>query len=130
MKRAFLIFSFSLLALLLAGCGGSAQTDDSAAAIEAYLAAIVEKKAAALSNLTCAEWEAGAQLEYDSFAAVEASLEGLNCSESGSEGDDRLVQCSGKIVTSYNGEAREFDLSLRTYLVRQEDGEWRMCGYR
>ena len=38
--------------------------------------------------------------------------------------------CKGKIVATYNNEDQELDLSVRTYQVVQEGGEWLVCGVR
>jgi hypothetical protein len=66
----------------------------------------------------------------DSFQAVTASLEGLSCKVTGTDGAFTLVTCQGNIVTSYNGETQQFDLSLRTYQVVKQGGENLVCGYR
>jgi hypothetical protein len=54
----------------------------------------------------------------------------MACQVTGTDGATTLVACSGKIVTSYNGENTELDLTGRTYKAVQEDSEWRMCGYQ
>jgi len=125
--RTRILFLVLIFALALAGCSNKAA---SAQAVESYLNAMIGKQADMLTSLSCAAWEEQAILEMDSFEAVSASLEGLSCTESGTENGQALVTCTGKIVTSYQGEAREFDLSRWTYLVAQEGGDWRVCGYR
>lgn len=126
-----------ILALVLLSvfflAGISACSNDSggpAAAIESYNHALVEGKADQLSTLSCADWEADAQNELASFAAVEVSLENMACSESNKEGDNVLVSCSGKIIANYGNEVLEIDLADRLYLAILDGGEWRMCGYR
>jgi hypothetical protein len=99
-------------------------------AIESYNHALVEGKADQLATLSCADWEADAQTELASFAAVEVNLEDMSCSETGKEGDDVLVSCSGKIIANYGNEVLEINLADRLYLAVLEGGEWRMCGYR
>jgi uncharacterized protein YceK len=121
------IFLVLMVALALAGCSSKSPA---AQAVESYLNAMIAKQADTLSALSCAAWEEQAILEMDSFETVTASLDGLSCSEAGTEGEQTLVTCTGKIVTSYQGEAREFDLSRWTYQVAQEGGDWRVCGYR
>jgi outer membrane murein-binding lipoprotein Lpp len=116
--------------VLLAACSGSAKANNAAAAVQAYEQALVSKDADMLSNLSCAAWEADAKTELDSFAAVSVKLVEPNCQESGTDGDYTLVSCSGKIVANYNGENLEINLGDRIYKAIQEDGEWRMCGYR
>ncbi len=127
--RTRFIFIILIFALALAGCSSNSKSP-AAQAVESYLNALIGKQADTLSSLSCADWEAQALLEMDSFEAVSASLEGLSCSETGTENGQTLVTCTGKIVTSYQGEAREFDLSRWTYQVAQEGGDWRVCGYR
>jgi hypothetical protein len=54
----------------------------------------------------------------------------MTCAESGKEGQDVLVSCQGKIIATYNGEDQELALDARAVLVRQDGGEWLVCGYR
>ena len=119
---------FAFIALLLSACGSS--KDPAARAVEDYLTALSSKDANALTVLSCADWESSALLEYDSLQAVETRLEGLACTLSGTEGDTRLVQCQGKMLATYDGEDQEFDLSVRTYEVVQQGGDYLVCGYR
>jgi outer membrane lipoprotein-sorting protein len=99
-------------------------------AVEDYLNALVEKDANRLTTLSCGEWEEEALLELDSFQAVSARLEGLACEQTGTDGDTALVLCNGNIVATYNEEDQQLDLSVRTYQVVQEGGEWLVCGTR
>jgi hypothetical protein len=125
--RSFFPISFTILiALALSACGSSA--DAPASAVEAYLEALVAKDANRLTTLSCGEWEDDALLELDSFQAVEARLEGVACEQTGMEGDTALVLCQGDIVATYDAEDQEIDLSVRTYQVVQEGGEWLVCG--
>jgi len=127
--------TFSLLVLIVfatltvAAC---ASNSDSAPvqAVENYLNALVEKDANRLTTLSCGEWEEDALLELDSFQAVTARLEGVACEQTGTDGDTALVLCNGSIVASYNNEDQQLDLSVRTYQVVQEGGEWLVCGTR
>jgi len=127
--RHLLLLTFLLLPVLSA-CGGSGQTNDAAAAIEAYNQALVAKDANRLANLSCAAWEADAKNELDSFGAVSARLEEPSCQVSGKDGEYTLVSCTGKIIADYNGENLEINLGDRTYKAINEGGDWRMCGYR
>ena len=61
---------------------------------------------------------------------AQPGAEGLRCQASEPQGDTVFVACAGKIVTSYDGERREFDLAERQFRLVAEAGEWRMCGYR
>jgi hypothetical protein len=115
---------------ILSACSSAGKVTDAASAIDAYNQALVSKNTNQLSNLSCKAWEAEARNELESFAAVTARLENPNCQVSGQDGDYTLVSCTGKIVANYNGENQEIDLSQRTYKAIQEDGQWRMCGYK
>jgi hypothetical protein len=122
------VFLAFVLLILLSACG---ETQDQAAlAVENYLTALVAKDGDSLSLLTCADWELQAMLELDSFQAVETRLEGLACTATPEEDGSYSVNCSGKILATYNGEDQEFDLSLRTYVVSDQGGDLLVCGYR
>ena len=128
--RTFSLILFIVFAsLAVSGCVSS---NDNAPvqAVEAYLNALVEKDANRLTTLSCGEWEEDALLELDSFQAVSARLEGLACEQTGTDGETALVLCNGNIVASYNEEDQELDLSVRTYQVIEEGGEWLVCGTR
>ncbi|MEO7838275.1 MAG: hypothetical protein ABIU06_02905 [Anaerolineales bacterium] len=118
-----------IVALPLAACGAS-NIDAPAKAVENYLNALVEKDADRLSTLVCGEWEEDALIELDSFQAVTARLEDAACTQTGTDGETALVDCTGKIIASYNDEDQELDLSVRTYQVTQEGGDWLVCGVR
>jgi hypothetical protein len=60
---------------------------------------------------------------------MNAKLEDVACTVAGSDGPYTLVSCGGKIVTTYGGESREWDLSALVYQTTPEDGRWKMCGY-
>ena len=121
--------------LLFAGilAGVSACSSDSGgpvSAIESYNQALVKGDADQLTTLSCADWEAEAQNELASFAAVKVSLEDMSCSQGEKDGDTILVSCTGKIVANYGNEVLEINLADRFYQAALEGGEWRMCGYR
>ena len=128
MRGFFLILFMTIATLALASCASS--TDAPAKAVEDYLTALVEKDADRLSTLSCAAWEEDALIELDSFQAVTARLEGPACEQTGTDGDTALVLCNGRIIASYNNEDQELDLSVRTYQVTQEGGDWLVCGVR
>jgi hypothetical protein len=127
--KFFRIVLISLAALVLAACAASTE-DAPANAVEDYLNALVAKDADRLSTLSCGEWEDDALLELDSFQAVTARLEGVACEQTGTDGETALVLCDGNIVATYNDEDQELNLSVRTYQVVQEGGEWLVCGVR
>ena len=129
MRTRFLIIFMVFAILLLSACASSSD-NASAKAVEDYLNALVAKDANRLTTLSCGEWEEDALLELDSFQAVTARLDGLACEQTGTDGDTALVLCSGKIIATYNEEDQELDLSVRTYQVVQEGGEWLVCGTR
>lgn len=129
MLNRFLILFISLLAVLvLAAC--SSNSDAPARAVEGYLNALVAKDADRLPTLVCGDWEEEALIELDSFQAVEARLEDMACQQTGTDGDTALVDCTGSIIATYNDEDQELDLSVRTYQVIQEGGDWLVCGTR
>jgi hypothetical protein len=127
-KFSQIILSSCIVLVLLIACG---QTKDPASmAVEDYLTAIVNKNADALSTLTCADWESQALLELDAFQAVSTRMENLACSTTNTDGTTSQVNCQGKILATYNGEDQQFDLSVRTYKVIQQGGEYLVCGYQ
>lgn len=129
MRTCSLIFLLVFTSLLLPACASNSENAP-AQAVENYLNALVEKDANRLTTLSCGEWEDDALLELDSFQAVTARLEDLACEQTGTDGDTALVLCNGDIVATYNNEDQQLDLSVRTYQVVQEGGEWLVCGTR
>lgn len=115
--------------LLLAACGQGAGSP--ADVVEDYLAALVAKDDVTAVNLSCAAWEANAEVEGAAFEGVEVVLEEAVCTAAEESGDSATVTCTGRIVFSYaGGENEEIDLSSRDYSLVLEGGEWRMCGYK
>src|SRR5579871_5401026 len=74
------------------------QTAAAGAAIEAYFRALVAKNRKQYFGLICADWQANAAVEFDSFGAVTTTLQGLNCGKATVQGDTAQVTCKGKIV--------------------------------
>jgi hypothetical protein len=132
MRRLFisLLVSLGIFAVLLSACGPATSSDPAAHAVEGYLTALVDKDSNRLAVLSCATWETNALMELDSFQAVQTRLDGLACQTTGTDTGTALVTCKGKIVATYNNEDQELDLSVRTYHVVQEGGEYLVCGYR
>jgi hypothetical protein len=128
-KFASIMIVLGIAALLLTACAAKA-ADPAAKAVEDYLNALVSKDASALSALSCAGWESDALMELDSLQAVTARLEGVSCKTVGSSGTSSDVNCQGNIMATYNGEDQALDLSVRTYVVNQEGGNYLVCGIR
>ena len=128
--RTFSLILFLVFTTLAVSACASNTDNAPVRAVEEYLNALVEKDANRLTTLSCGEWEEDALLELDSFQAVTARLEGVACEQTGTDGDTALVLCNGNIVATYNNEDQQLDLSVRTYQVVQEGGEWLVCGTR
>ncbi|HWQ84326.1 MAG TPA: hypothetical protein VN363_07155 [Anaerolineales bacterium] len=131
MKRITILPGMFLITLFaLTACSGSESSATAARGIQAYYEALVAKDSDQLVNYSCADWEAQAQLELESFGAVKAELKDLQCSATGQDGDATIVSCSGVISAAYGNEILEINLADRQYLAVYEGNEWRMCGYR
>jgi hypothetical protein len=128
-KLSLIVFILILSPLFLAACSSS-KTDAAGKAVEDYLNVLVTKDENRLPSLVCGDWEQDAMMELDSLQAVTARLENVSCKQTGSDGDTTLVNCSGKLVTTYNNEDQEIDLSTQTYQVVQQGGDWLVCGTR
>ena len=128
MRKLILLIALALAGIVLMACSSS--TDAPAQAVENYLNALVNKEADKLPTLVCGEWEEDALIELDSFQAVTARLENVACSQTGADGEAALVLCTGNIVATYNDEDQKLDLSVRTYQVVEQGGDWLVCGTR
>jgi len=129
-RKIFLVVLVTILSTLLLTACASRNDNAPAKAVEDYLKALVAKDENRLSTLSCGDWEDEALLELDSFQGVTARLDGATCAQTGTDGDTALVLCKGKIIATYNNEDQDLDLSVRTYQVVQEGGEWLVCGVR
>jgi len=116
----------SLLAGLLAAC--SSGKHPAAAVVEAYMQALVDKDEPRLTSLTCESFESDALLELDAFGMVKTHLEDLDCQADVSGKNDASVTCQGQIIATYGAEDQTFDLSDRTYQVKNQGGDWLVCG--
>jgi len=123
------LFALAALAFFLAGCQGGQSQAGAASAVEKYLQARAASDVDQMTLLSCPAWEAQARIEAASFKSMNAKLDGVSCQVSGSDGDSTLVTCQGKIVTTYQGEARQWNVGDHPFKVTQQDGQWRMCGY-
>lgn len=130
MRKILLTLLIAMLANILLTACSSSTGDASAQAVENYLNALVAKDADLLPTLVCGDWEDEAFIELDSFQAVAVRLEDVACSQTGTEGDSALVNCTGSIIATYNEEDQEIDLSHITYQVVQQGGDWLVCGTR
>ena len=122
---------FSLIAALIGlGLAACQKTDSAAKTVEAYLQARAQSDETQMINLSCADWEADARTEAASFKSMNAKLDGVTCQTASSDSSTAIVTCQGKIVTSYNGDTRDWPQSGRQFKLVLQDGEWRMCGYK
>ena len=131
MKQQLRILCIALfgLATLVAACqsGGSGSAVHT---VQSYLQARVQGSVDTMIGLSCAAWEAQARIEAASFKSMKATLDNVACKDAGTDGSATLVACTGKIVTTYNGESRDWSVSDKQFKVVQDRGDWRMCGYK
>ena len=126
--RRLILLGVITFSLMLSAC---AKESSASEVIESYLKAKVDSDAEKLVALACADYEAEATLDADSFAGLNAKIQGLTCTESGTEGDSTLVTCNGTLQIEYRGEEpRTSPLDDTVYLARKVGGEWKMCGQR
>jgi hypothetical protein len=128
--RKFIVFLFSMLAALILAACGSANTDAPAQAVEEYWNVIVAKDADRLPTLVCGDYEEEALTVLDSLQAVTVRLDSMDCTQTGTDGDIALVNCTGNLVLTYDAEDQNLDLSVFTYEVIEEGGDWLICGAR
>ena len=129
MRKYILLFSIMLATLVLSACGSS-NTDAPVQAVEEYWNVIVAKDAERLPTLVCGSYEDEALTVLDSLQAVTARLDSLSCTQTGTDGDIALVNCTGNLVLTYDAEDQNLDLSVFTYEVVEEGGDWLICGAR
>ena len=129
MKHPFILLL--TLTLIIAGCAQEASDPNAPAeAVETYLEARISKDSEAFQGTFCADFEFEALTEFDSFGAVEASLEDMTCETDDISDASADVTCSGNVTIVYDGEdSNSIDLARFSYVAAQEDGEWKMCGY-
>ena len=128
MKRK--LFIFIIFAVAVLGLSGCSAKSDPAEVVVRYLTAMVNQDAESAVALSCADWEGQARLETDSFLSVDAVLNNVQCTTLNSDDSTAEVSCSGSIDMTYNDEVRSIDLSLRTYSMQYQTGEWLVCGYK
>jgi len=99
-------------------------------AIGMYLEARISKDTQTFTGTFCADFEFDALTEFDSFGAVDATLENMTCATDTIYEDQAKVSCSGIMDVVYDGETNNtMDLARFEYIATLEDGEWKMCGY-
>jgi hypothetical protein len=118
MKHLFLLLPFFLF---LAACSGETAGTGAGDIVEDYLEAKVAGNLEAVTSLICSEMADNVTREAASFANVEATIEGMQCTANGN-----TVTCTGTIIALYGNDEREFPLG--NYRVVQEEGQWRWCG--
>ena len=120
-----------IVGALIAGCAQeSSDPQAPAKAIENYVTAQVNKDSEAFATTFCAAYESDAMTEFDSFGAVDATIQDMTCEAGEITDGTATVTCTGSIDIVYDGENnRTLDLSRIPYSAVQEDGEWKMCGY-
>lgn len=127
--RNIIIVAMLGCSVILSACGAG-NSNGAAQAVENYITALANKDEATLIPLSCADWEDDARVELDSFQLVEVTVDGMSCQQSGTDGDKTLIDCTGTLNMSYNGEPQSLDLSTRTYEVVNQSGDWLVCGVR
>jgi hypothetical protein len=131
MRRLLLIAVVGIVGIFaITACSNSGGKQPAAKAVEDYLQAVVSGDENKVTSLSCKDWQSQATMEMDSFSGVKAALDQAACTQTGTDGKNSLVQCTGKIKATYNNEQQEFDLAGRTYQVAQEGGDWLVCGYK
>lgn len=129
-SKRWMLVLLLLFSPIIAGCATQSNSPTAANAIEKYLDSLVEKDLVTFQSVICAEYESAAMTEFDSFGAVDATLEDATCKVSEAGNDESLVSCTGNISIVYKGENKDpLDLSRAPYRAVKEDGEWKMCGY-
>ena len=128
MRKLSVLALLILTSIFIASC--TSNSDAPAKAVEDYWNVIVAKDAERLPTLVCGDWEDDALTVLDSLQAVSARLEEVSCSQTGTDGDTALVNCTGKMILTYDTEDQEIDLSVFTYEVVDEGGDWLVCGTR
>ena len=126
-KNLLYVSILLLFLIIISGCRVD-QTSEAAQAAEHYYQALVNKDENTMINLSCSDWESDTKLMYDSFAAVELTLENLACQQTPKD-EHYIVSCSGNLIASYGAEKLEIDIAERPLVVIKEGGEWRVCGY-
>lgn len=129
-RSVILKISVALLCLIGLSACTQQQQDTPIAAVQSYVNARVAADEAKLKALTCKDLESQAETEAASFKSMNAKLDGLTCTQSGTDGNFTVISCQGTITTTYNGESTPRSLAGRNFLTVKEDGQWKVCGYQ
>lgn len=134
MRKKALMSVFILICMtlseLMSACTSIGQRPDATVAVTKYFEALAEKDEVGMVNASCSAWESQARQEFASFAAVTVTLKDLQCLVTSQTDGTAQVSCQGQLIANYGAEDLIIDLSERSYLVVEEGGEWRMCGYQ
>jgi hypothetical protein len=128
--RIMLPLTLLLILLLLPACSGGSDKAAAADAVQTYWQAMVDRDLNKVVAASCADWEAQARTEFNSFSAVKLKLDHVACQATGQVDQAVQVTCSGAIIANYGAEDLTIDIANRTYRVVNEGGDWRMCGYQ
>ena len=130
MRKNLLTLIVILMSVILLEACSNSNSDAPGKAVENYWDAIASKDANRLQTLVCSYWENDAMTAMDALQAVSARLDNVACSQTGTDGDTTLVNCTGNMVLTYDTEDQQIDLSVFTYEVVQQGGDWLVCGTR
>lgn len=127
MQRSLIIAVLMLISL--SACN-TAQSNDPVGVVQSYVQARVTSDESKLVSLSCKDQESQAKKDADSFRSMKATLDSISCKNAGEDSPYTIVACEGKIVTEYAGETRDWNLADRNFKTIQEDGQWKVCGYK
>jgi hypothetical protein len=127
--KVVILLALCISSLIIVSCNGNEAQSGAAQSVESYLQAMVDRDLNRVVGASCAEWEAQARVEYNSFEAVELTVENLACMQDGQADPFTLVSCTGSIIANYGAEQLKIDVADRAFQAIDEGGEWRMCGY-
>ena len=123
------IFIITSLVILSSIVGCRSKQSSAVVSVEEYFQAIIEKNQSFLETKICEDYQMEAMMDFNIFALVETSMENFSCQAIGESGQFVHVECLGSINARFGEETRSFDLSKRTYLVVEQEGNWLVCGH-
>jgi hypothetical protein len=128
MKRIFLITVLLLAVLLLPACSSSSASGPESVGLK-YFQAIAAGNEDQIAAVSCKDWESDARSEVAAFKGVKARLDQVSCKIISSSGQDKVIECSGAIIATYNNEDSTFELQGKQLKMVSQGGEWLVCGY-